>query len=56
MEAAMKPYNYVQEAWERRFQIGRKRSAADSFASGFVLGAAMTGALFLYGAANAILI
>lgn len=55
MEAAVRPYNYVQEVWEQRFQIHRERSATGRFAFGFVVGAAMTGALFLYGTNAALL-
>lgn len=48
----MKPYNYVQETWEERFQIHRYRPSADRFAFGFIAGALLTGAVVLYGAAS----
>jgi hypothetical protein len=52
MERAMKPYNYVEEAWEDRFQI-RKERPASRFATGFAFGVAVTGALLLFGATSA---
>lgn len=48
----MKPYNYVQEAWEQRFQIHRTAPwAEERFAFGFMIGVACTSALLLLGVA-----
>lgn len=47
----MKPYNYVQEVWEERFQIHRTMPQAEErFAFGFMIGAACTSAFLLLGA------
>ncbi len=50
----MKTHNYVQEAWEERFQIRRRPLSGNRFAIGFAMGAVMTGAMFYwFGAATA---
>jgi hypothetical protein len=53
MEDTMKTHNYVQEAWEERFQINDINHSASRFSFGFLLGASITGALFIIGAATA---
>lgn len=52
-EVVMKTYNYVQEAWEDRFDMRSRPTAGHRFAMGFLLGAVATCALLLYSAASA---
>ncbi len=52
-EYAMNARNYVQEAWEERFQIHRQPRSGNRFALGFLLGAAMTGGILLWLGATA---
>lgn len=48
----MQQYNYVQDVWEQRFQIHRQTPGSSRFVMGFVIGAAITGALVLYAVTN----